>query len=338
MNHTIARLLGAASLLLALATAHAADTMVYMKPGGNDQASGKSEADAVATLQMAVKRVLALPVDSGGSRKVMVLPGTYLAQTAVVADLPDDKPLVITGSTGAGQRPVFDGNGKGRAWLQLDSATGRTTRLTIEGIEVASYVTAISLNGNREAQGNFNAENVIHKNLFRDIGQIAFPSGKPSTAAVRLVNSRNNRITDNRFVNIRNNTGCGALHAIYIAHYSSGNLIEGNTFDGGCGAAVKTRDGSGGNMVKDNRFIDQTEPVFLDSFCNKDSRDDCTKETSECPSWGNEFKDNTTAKLGPKARKMPVQVAGPDSAAGCPPPPSRSSRRLQESNTRSGDR
>ncbi|EWS56196.1 MULTISPECIES: hypothetical protein [unclassified Methylibium] len=174
MNHTIARLLGAAALLLALATAHAADTTVYMKPGGNDQASGKSEAEAVGTLQMAVKRVLALPVDGGGSRKVMILPGTYLAQTVVVADLPDDKPLILTGSTGAGQRPVFDGNGKGRAWLQLDSATGKTTRLTIEGIEVANYVTAISLNGNRQAQGNFNAENVIHKNLFRDIGQIAF--------------------------------------------------------------------------------------------------------------------------------------------------------------------
>jgi hypothetical protein len=34
---------------------------------------------------------------------------------------------------------------------------------------------------------------------------------------------------------------------------------------------------------------------------------------------------------------MPVQVAGPDTAAGCPLPPSRG-KRLQESNTRSSDR
>jgi hypothetical protein len=333
MNSTISRLLGAAALLLALATAHAADTMVYMKPGGNDQASGKSEAEAVGTLQIAVKRVLALPVDVGGSRKVMILQGTYLAQTVVVADLPDDEPLILTGAAGAAQRPVFDGNGKGRTWLRLDSSTGKTTRLTIEGIEVANYVTAISLNGNRQALGNFNAENVIQKNLFRDIGQIAFPSGKPSTAAVRLVNSRNNRITENSFLNIRNNSGCGALHAIYIAHYSSGNLIGGNTFDGGCGAAVKTRDSSGSNLIKENRFIDQTEPAFLDSFCNKDLRQDCTKETSECPSWGNEFVNNTMAKLGPKARKAPVLVAGPDWVAGCPAPQA-GRRRLLESQTR----
>ncbi len=318
-----------AALQLTLAAAQAADSKVYMKPGGNDQASGKSETEAVSTLKTAVKKVLSLPVEGGGSRKVIILQGTYLAQSVTLTALPDDKPLILTGLAGDGQRPVFDGNGMGRTWLKLESATGKTTRLTIEGIEVANYVTAISLNGQRESQGNFNSGNLIHNNLFRDIGQISIPSGKPSTAAVRLVNSRNNRITKNNFLNIRNNTSCGALHAIYMAHYSSGNLIEGNTFDGGCGAAVKARDSSGDNLVKDNHFIDQTAPVFLESFCNKDLRDDCTKQTRECPSWGNEFRDNTTVMLGPKASKTTVLVAGPDDVAGCPSPHSKVKRLIQ---------
>jgi hypothetical protein len=197
-----------------------------------------------------------------------------------------------------------------------------------------NYVTAISLNGKRTAPGDSNSENTIRLNVFRDIGQIAFPAGKPSTAALRLVNSKNNKITNNQFINIRNNTGCSALHSIYIAHYSSGNLIEDNVFNGGCGATVKTRDSSGGNIVRGNTFIDQSEPVFLDSFCNKDARDDCTKETSECPSWGNEFSNNAMERLGTKAKKTPVQVLGPDTPGGCPPPPGRTDARVSQSGNR----
>lgn len=337
MDHFFTRMLGIGCLLLALSEAHAADTQVFLKPGGDDQASGRSEAAAVGTLQVAVKQVLALPVDANGARKILILPGTYRAQTTIISDIPDSSPLIITGSTGAGRRPVFDGDGKGGIWLRLDSASGRATRLTIEGIEVTNYVTAILLYGDRRTKDGFNAENVINKNLFRNIGQVAFPQGKPSTAALGLVNSRNNRITENRFLNIRNNTGCGALHAIYLSNYSSGNLIEGNTFDGGCGATVKTRDGSGDNIIKGNRFIDQAEPAFLDSFCDRDTRGDCTKKSAECPSWGNEFIDNTLSRVGPKARQSPVQVTGPDTPAGCTPPPA-GSKRLQVVNTRNEDR
>ena len=315
-------------------SAIAADLTIYVKPDGNDSASGATQSEAVASLQMGVKRALADAAAGASARRIVILPGKYLEQTTVVENLPDDKPLIITGSSGAGVRPVFDGNGKGRAWLQLDAALGKPSRLTIEGVEVANYVTAVSLNGKRTSPDEFNGENVIRQNVFRDIGQIALPSGKPSTAAVRLVNSRNNRIVQNRFFNIRNNTGCGALHAIYIAHYSSGNLIEGNTFEGGCGTAVKTRDASNANIIRGNKFIDQSEPLFLDSFCNKDARDDCTKESSECPSWNNEFKDNTAARLGPKAQKKPTQVAGTDTVSGCPAAPAAGTR-LRESNTRS---
>ena len=232
----------------------------------------------------------------------------------------------------SGVRPVFNGNGKGRSWLVLESASGTPSRLTVENIEVTNYVTAISLNGQRASISASNSENIIQNNIFRNIGQISFPEGKPSTAAVRLVNSRSNRIIQNKFINIRNNVGCGALHSIYIAHYSSDNLIEGNVFDGGCGATIKTRDASNSNVIRNNRFFDQSEPVFLDSFCDKDSRDDCTKETSECPSWGNVFRDNNMARLKSRAQREPVRVSGTDLPSGCPQPPTRASRVIELNN------
>jgi len=327
---TFARVLSIGALFLATAAAHAADVVVYVKPGGSDQASGASEADAVGSLQAAVKKVLAQKPAGLTGRRIVVLPGSYLEQVTVVRDLPDEMPLVITAAPGA--RPVFDGNGKGRSWLVLDSATGKSSRLTVQGMEVANYVTAISLNGERTSTNASNGQNVLRDNVFRNIGQVAFPSGKPATAAVRLVNSRNNQIVQNQFINIRNITGCTALHSIYMAHYSSGNLIQGNVFDGGCGATIKTRDASNENTIRDNKFIDQAEAVFLDSFCDKDAREDCTKAENECPSWDNRFENNSMARLAPKVHKAPAQAKGSDAPSGCQLPATRRGRLSQANN------
>jgi hypothetical protein len=334
MNNVIHRLLVLGVLIFLIGTARAADLTLYVKPTGDNQASGMREDEAVASLQVAVEKAFLQTIQGMSKRKIVIFPGNYLEQTIVVGDIPNEKPLVISGLIRSGLRPIFDGHGssKGRSWLALESSSGKPSRLTIENIEVVNYVTAISLNGQRGSINASNSENIIRNNIFRNIGQISFPTGKPSTAAVRLVNSRGNQIIENQFINIRNNVGCGALHSIYIAHYSSDNLIEGNIFDGGCGATIKTRDTSGSNMIRGNRFLDQSEPVFLDSFCDKDSREDCTKETSECPSWGNEFKDNSMAGLGPKATRTPVRVSGAGFPSGCPQPPARATRVIESNN------
>lgn len=332
MNNVIHRLMAIEILIFFIGTASAADLILYVNPNGDNQASGMSEDKAVGSLQVAVKKALSQTAQGLSKRKIVVLPGNYLEQTTVVKDIPDDKPLVISGLIRSGSQPIFDGNGKGRSWLVLESSSGKPSRLTIETIEVVNYVTAISLNGQRASLNASNSENIIQNNIFRNIGQISFPEGKPSTAAVRLVNSRGNQIIKNQFINIRNNVGCGALHSIYIAHYSSENLIEDNTFDGGCGSTVKTRDASNTNIVRNNRFFDQSESLFLDSFCDKDSRDDCTKATSECPSWGNEFKDNSMARLGSKAKRMPIRVSGVNIPSGCPQPSPHATRVMESNN------
>jgi len=332
MKNMILRLTCITTVLFFIGSASASDLTLYVAPNGDNQSSGMNGDAAVKSLQVAVNKALSHSAQGLSKRKIVVLPGNYLEQVTVVKDIPDDKPLVISGTIQSGVRPVFNGNGKGRSWLVLESASGKPSRLTIENIEVANYVTAISLNGQRTLINASNSENIIQNNIFRNIGQISFPEGKPSTAAVRLVNSRSNQIIQNQFINIRNNVGCGALHSIYIAHYSSENVIQGNIFDGGCGATIKTRDASNSNIIRNNRFFDQSEPVFLDSFCDKDSRDDCTKETSECPSWGNVFRDNKMARLESNAQRKPVRINGTHIPSGCPQPPTRATRVIESNN------
>jgi len=330
MKHLVALVIGVL-FAFTVQVAHAVEAVIYLSPKGDRKASGNDEGSAIDSLQVAIQRVLSQQGPKIKARRVVVLPGRYLEQVTAIENLPDDLPLIIAAANGP--RPVFDGNGRGRTWLTLQSSNGRQSRLSIEGVEVTNYVTAISLNGDRASPSAFNSENVIRGNVFRTIGQIAMPSGKPSTAAIRLVNSRNNKIIQNQFIDIRNNTQCGLLHAVYMAHYSSNNLIEGNTFERGCGATVKTRDASNENIIRDNKFIEQEVWLFLDRYCEKDARDDCTKETSECPSWGNVFEGNTAERLGPKSRKTPVAALGPDNPTECVLPKAKKQRLSSSKNS-----
>ncbi|MBE2241746.1 MAG: right-handed parallel beta-helix repeat-containing protein [Burkholderiaceae bacterium] len=317
--------------IVAASLAQAAEVAIYISPSGDSKASGNDEGKALDSLQVAIERVLAQKGPDITARRILVLPGHYVGQFAVIEDLSDGIPLVIAAAKGG--RPVFDGNGEGRTWLVLKSSTGKPTRVTIEGLEVTNYVTAISLNGDRDSERASNSENIVRGNVFRKIGQIAYPSGNPSTAVIRLVNSKHNTIIQNHFVDIRNITRCSKLHAIYMAHYSSNNLIEHNTFERGCGATLKTRDASNDNVIRNNRFIEQRDSLLVDSFCDKNVRgEDCTKKTNECPSWGNTFEANTAERMGPRARKAPIAILGPNNPTGCPLP--RTKERLNAAQNR----
>jgi hypothetical protein len=92
-------------------------------------------------------------------------------------------------------------------------------------------------------------------------------------------------IKNNRFIHIKNRERCLLLHSIYVAHDSTKNVIEGNIFEDSCGDAIRFRDGSSANLVKDNIFIDAWDKAPVsDWYCDRDRRDDCTKATGECPS------------------------------------------------------
>ncbi len=78
----------------------AAEAVVYIAPGGDDHAAGRSESAPLATLQAAVKHVLGQSGDGITARRIVVTPGRYTEQVTVIEDLPDEKPLLIVGARG----------------------------------------------------------------------------------------------------------------------------------------------------------------------------------------------------------------------------------------------
>jgi len=258
--------------------------VVYVARDGSDSNSGQHLATLNCALQVASKfsrQVMAKVT-------IMVGPGEYTGEQVLWTPSASSPEIVIQPATGA--RPRFNGGGNG-AWLTVKAAFNQLTPLTVTGMEVVNYQTAVSLDGRNDANG-WNGGVKIVNNRFANIGsQLA--GEKHSTAAIRFVNSRNNLVQGNQFVNIRNSDRCGALHSVYMAHFSSHNAIRDNSFDGGCGDPIKVRDQSNDNLVANNTFRDQqVQELFLDSFCNQDVRSDCTAHHPECPSTGNQFTNN----------------------------------------------
>ncbi len=267
---------------------------VHLAVKGDDRNDGASPQRPVATLASAVQRAAALSAKTGEDMAIIVGPGIYRNQSLVLMDKTVRGKLTIAGaSKDAAEYPAFYGNGT-RTWLRYDGSAGQPTGLTIRNLRIVDYATAITLNGNRDDPRGYNMGTVISDNVFARIGS---PLGKGvSTAAVRLVNSRDNVIENNYFRTIRNYpvTSCGALHAIYAAHASSGNKIDNNKFEDFCGSAVKLRDRSGNNRINKNIFKTTDPTMGIDEwFCDRGKLAACTKKDGECPSTGNIANDNT---------------------------------------------
>lgn len=288
----------AAALFAAVAALGAAQAAsageIHLAVNGSDRNDGLSDKRPVATLSTAVQLAAAQSAKTGEDMAIIVGPGIYRKQTIVLTDQTIRGKLTIAGtSTLAADYPAFYGNGSG-TWLRYEGGAGRDTGLTIRNLRIVDYGTAITLNGNRDDPQGFNRGTVISDNVFARIGS-ASGKGK-STAALRLVNSRGNVIENNYFRSIRNYpvSSCPGLHAMYVAHSSSGNRIVHNTFDDFCGSAVKLRDGSGDNEILRNSFKTADRAAAIEEwFCDLAKTAECTKKSGECPSAGNIAKDNT---------------------------------------------
>jgi hypothetical protein len=284
--------------LLALAAISCAPAVlaqvIHLSPVGRDTNDGLAADRPLATLQRALD--VAVQVTSHNAEVlVQVEPGRYNRQAVVTSARTDGTRIHIAGrlnSAGAGPEFVGDPYRK-LTWLTLKAATGRPTGLVISGLHIREYKTAISLEGDREREAAYNAGNVIRNNVFEEIGSLAGAGKYNSTAAIRLSNSKDNLIEDNRFRSIRNAEGCGSLHAIYAAHFSAGNIIRRNDFTDLCGSAIKLRDRSNGNLIERNTFSRlEKVPAVEEWFCDMSARKDCTKKQGECPSTGNHVVDN----------------------------------------------
>jgi len=299
------------------AGAIAAGLSIYVSPSGDDANDGLSATKALVSLQRALDVALATPEESATSVRILVAEGSYLKQTAATKGLPGGREMQIRPLNNDSPRPQFDGGGNGGTWLTLRSAAGNPSKIGVYGLEIVNYKTAISLNGNRDDTAKWNGENVIRNNVFKNIGQIARDGGKPSTAAIRLVNSDRNTIFRNKFINIRNRERCALLHAIYVAHDSTDNVIEENTFEDGCGDAIRFRDASHRNIVRGNRFVDAWDKAPVsDWYCESEKRNDCTKLAGECPSINNVLENNQVVPR--KIKGVPLSLTyGADAPLQC---------------------
>ena len=274
---------------------------VYLSPNGDDANDGASPSRPVATLPYAVQLAQNYFRRDEHDVRILVQTGTYIAQSAVInIDKGVGKLSIIGASTEPSSFPVFEGGGNTSTWLTLKSSKGVDTGLTIQGLQIRNYFTAISLEGNRDDPRLNNSGTVIHRNIFKNIGSISsIDANHDSTAAIRLVNSQANLIENNYFQSIRNKKACGALHSIYAAHFSSGNQIFNNTFDDVCGSTIKLRDRSGDNVIQNNRFSHlENVPAIEEWFCDMAARKDCTKKLGECPSTGNVQQGNLISNSG----------------------------------------
>ncbi|MDH5823557.1 right-handed parallel beta-helix repeat-containing protein [Luteimonas sp. RD2P54] len=298
------------AMLLATGIAQAAPYKLFLSATGHDSNSGLTPAASIRTLQRANQLLEsaspATPVE------IHIAQGVYHDQQ-VDWTFTNGQLITFTPINFTNDRPVFEGNGAA-LWFNYRGTDG-TSRLNFRYLRVQNYNTAMSFSGNRNDINAWNGGNKIQGMYFYNIGGV-YSIGGYSTAALRLVNSRNNHIVNNHFVNVLNHAGDGAhIHAIYAAHHSSSNLIERNKFVNSNGDPIRIRDASDFNQILDNRFFDTGLGAFYsDWYCTHD-RTDCTKPTPECPSIGNEFRYNELND-GYEGWISVFKLYGPDNACG----------------------
>lgn len=300
--------------------AHAQTYRLYLAPDGNDAAAGTSATTALRSLAAAQQRLL--EQRPSGAVDVVIAAGTYLRQS-VQWTFTNGAPIRFIAASDAAAPPWFDGRG-GATWFTLKGGGDAATRLTFTGLKVSNYWMAMDL-GSSKRSADGNSGNIIRNMTFERIGGVHGSSSEAaySFAAIRLQNSRDNRIERNRFVSIENDTRTsGFVHAIYLARHSSGNRIEGNTFTDVNGDAVRTRDASDNTYVASNRFVRAGKYAAFSDWIKPDG---------ECPSQGGQFVDNTVG-AGYYGAIAATRTSGADDACGALKQP-----RIQERGTMRGN-
>jgi hypothetical protein len=271
--------------------------VLYMSPNGDDTRNGTSPVQAVKTLArvqyLIAKRKPTTSVD------VAIAPGTYHAQTVKWTTTIPGRFITFRRQDPNARRPVFDGCTaagvcKGGTFFNLVAMNGEPSRIRFHYLEVRRYTSAIRLGGDHLNKAGWNGKNRIYGCVFANIGNRFAPNLPYSTAAVRLVNSDDNEIANNHFIDIINTTEPGLIHALYLAWGADRNVIRGNRFLRSTGDAVRVRDFSNGNLIEKNRFTKVgTFAGYSDWFCDREISPACREAPPlECPSWNNRFRNN----------------------------------------------
>jgi hypothetical protein len=333
----IGPLLAALSLLVLVSmgcfrSASASDVELYLAVDGNDANDGLSSSKPLATLQRA-HDLLAKRLSAEPARAVVhVAPGRYRGQTVRWSFSMRDYPIVIQGDRR--NRPIFDGKASGKEQGRQDEFLNIVrdrrpddgpSNIQVRGLQIENYLEAIWIRGSRSQEPAYTASdgrNVIEDNRIVDIGGAFVERGKgrerrDAHGAILVRGSRGNIIRNNEFVNITNDSAFpadystyGGLHAIYVMRFSSGTIIEGNSFSRVFARGViKFRHFSNFGKVIHNRFDDDTS-LIENAYCDRDLAVCQQLDFIDCPSWGIEFSDNTFRHYrGPTTRRPTLDVS-----------------------------
>lgn len=271
------------------AVAQASTFEIYLAANGSDANSGLVKGEPIVSLDQAQNILFAYQPQ--GAVEIIIKAGVYKAQSVKWTYINGEK-IVFRAQNEAGSRPIFDGMGNIETWFTFSKRAGLPGHLEFRHLKVQHYNTAMNFYGDRNDINRGNSHNTLESMYFYRIGGL-YSAQAHSTAAVRFVNSSFNTITNSHFVDILNpNKHAHLIHAVYMAHHSSGNHIRKNRFLRINGDPIKVRDLSNNNRIESNLFISTgKKAVFQDWYC-QDGPDNCTKPTTECPSIGNVFRNN----------------------------------------------
>lgn len=292
---------------------------LYMAPNGDDGQTGLTLSRPIRTFdraQTVIKRIT-----SGNPRDVLVriAPGLYRDQQTVwTHTMPNN--TIIFRSEGA-EAPVFSGEREGGVWFTLKSEAGLATNLAFVGLEVRNYPVAIQFLGNPDIARQSNSRNRIENMRFIRIGENPLSSSEKYNSAIRLVNSHDNIIQGNIFSGIGRRQQCQSFNSIEIAHHSHHNIIKNNVFQFSCADPVKIRNQSNDNIMINNHFNQSgMDAIYTEWYCGSDGKiGNCHEvQQHECPSFRNQFRNNTAKSSASQQKKGFFLIWGSDYITGCP--------------------
>jgi hypothetical protein len=304
----------------------------------------ESPLNNLRSFQLKVRELLiAAP---GQDITLKIAPGNYVGDeqrvTWTETEIDPNIQIVIE-ALDANEPPVFDNLGSNsRSRLFTLDYTKGASNITLRSLHLKNWVNGIGFEGQRAADRLANSNNKVLNCIFENIGNKYFSPKVPTIcstnspcsgglscldgicrpaglSAITLLNSDNNTVSWNKFINVENLGSAGGIHGIYLAHNSQSNSIVHNIFDVSTGAMVKFRDSSDSNQVYANDFknsFSTSVPAIQHSYCERAVRDDCTKEdlvgqpVGECPSRNNKFELNSYGNVTVFFENDPVYQPG----------------------------
>jgi hypothetical protein len=229
--------------------------VIYVSPRGNDRNEG-TLSDPMLTLNAVDARLQGEAPDTDVDIRCISTQGTFWNQFVEWEYFSPTHVTTIRGyPTGTRARfEMADSAASTLPWFTFRAATSQPTHIVIRDLLILKYnAGGMVFKGGWPETDGWNGYNVIRNCIFAEMGNFG-RSAPICYGMLDFVSSIENVIDGCTFYHGQNNAN-PPIVAIYLAHDSRGNLIQGNTFRGIAGDCIKLRDGANANEIGCNTFI-----------------------------------------------------------------------------------